>query len=235
MQTVPFSDKIVVNYFDADDKETIVVDYENSTLKGKEFITYLSNVDILSNVYVNPELSYEEREELILAWLDCKNLITLESLSVALLHILFQIKDIEVEYLDPIIRADECQKFKDRNNDLVLRIALFFEAVLYHCLVQYKFIERKDQLVIDNPTCIPKNIINLFMLDDFFLFYSKPSIVSAPRNVWFTHQFEDENSLIKYFYLNKNLLTAFLSCIDNGTVTVNGFFEFINAKIQRDS
>ena len=58
-------------YFN-DDSIVFNINYANSTLKGNKLLTYISNLDIpvqLSGFY---ELSYEEKEEFVLAYMNSK-------------------------------------------------------------------------------------------------------------------------------------------------------------------
>ena len=74
-------------YFN-DDSIVFNIDYANSTLKGNKLLTYISNLDIpvqLSGFY---ELSYEEKEEFVLAYMNSKLIVNLEDIEKTILYYL---------------------------------------------------------------------------------------------------------------------------------------------------
>ena len=224
--TVPFKDKIIVNHFELDDDSLVYnVDYENSTLKGKEFVTYLNNINIPSNLYISDNVSYSEKEELLLTWLNHREIFEIDILTSTILDILFYLKEIDDINFKTMFSSEERDKFITDNKEFVEIIIVFLDSILFHLMVQYRFInQEKRDIDIDNADIVPRNIVNVFSFEQFFLYFSKPI---TPHKIWFIKQFEGRNALIKYFYINKNPLIAFVSCINKESITVDNTLDFM--------
>ena len=81
---VPIELKDLKKYFE-DKTETYLLDYENSTLKGAQFLTYLSNLDIPCDIK-------NMDEELISEYLKSQMLVNIPKLEKEIIAVLFEHK-----------------------------------------------------------------------------------------------------------------------------------------------
>ncbi len=87
------------------DKDTFyLIDYEKSELKGKKFLTYLSNLDLPTDIK-NPDL------ELVKEYLHSISLLNISSLENIIIDILFEYKSISKE--------NKYKNFIDENKDII--------------------------------------------------------------------------------------------------------------------
>ena len=81
---VPIELKNLKKYFE-DKTETYLLDYKNSTLKGAQFLTYLSNLDIPCDIK-------NMDDELVSEYLNSQMLVNIPTLEKEVIAILFQHK-----------------------------------------------------------------------------------------------------------------------------------------------
>jgi hypothetical protein len=172
---VPISIENLKKWFT--DKETVyIIDYENSTLKGKQFLTYLSNLDLPSDVK-NPNF------ELIKEYLNCTSIINVDSLENIVINILLQYKELvkENNYKDFIKENEEIiSKWCDRLDSLIL-----FNMYI---IKEKQFSDYVKDFPIDNSTdLIGINFVSLLKHERFYLFYNK-----IKNNIkFYEHYFND--------------------------------------------
>ena len=101
--TVPISIENLKKYF-TDKEVSYAIDYQGSGLKGKKFLTYLSNLDLPTDIK-NPDL------ELVKEYLHSISLLNISSLENIVIDILFEFKNISKE--------NKYKNFIDENKDII--------------------------------------------------------------------------------------------------------------------
>jgi hypothetical protein len=220
--TVPFSDKIITEHFQSEEEKVFLVDYKKSSLKDEKMMTYLSNTEIAVNLSVHEDLSYEEKEKLMIAWMKSKNLIPIDTLTIAWLDIIMRYKHRKA-YFPSFMYGPEKDKFIERNQDFLNELVEFLDSIFFHNLVSLEFDKKENATkIIDDPHAVPINVMNLFAIDLFYEYF----IVKDPSHkTWYVHQFEKQPDIISHYYANPNPLTAICNITKRKQ----------NEKIQRDS
>jgi len=188
---VPISIENLKKWFT--DKETLyLINYKNSTLKGKQFLTYLSNLDLPADIK-NPDL------DLIKEYLNCISLVNINSLENIVINILLEYKGLvkENDYKDFIEENKEIiSKWSDKLDSLVL-----FNM---YAIKSEKFSNYVKTFPHDNSTDLTGiNFISLLKHERFYLFYSKLN-----NNIkFYSHYFNDymfKGSNLYSFWSNSN-------------------------------
>jgi len=212
-----------------------LIDYDKSVMRGKQILTYLSNLDVPCDIKFGPETTTAERKELILEYMKLRNLVKCPSLALTVGTILTAIKNIGDFYDvigNPVLNKDEIIEFIEENKLLVNQWRVVMDSMIIYTLsinTKYReaFGDPKDQFhQIDDDKAIGNNFVNLFSLP-FFLecYYS----VLGEECHYFTKQFEDymfEGKNLYYWFMRPgNPLPAILETM--GTVEYNTN-EFLN-------
>ena len=229
LHPVPFSDKLLTDHFE-DNSISYDVDYANSKYKGKKFLNYLYHIQIDTNVAVSLDLSYEERSELMTAWLNFRDVVHVDTLAFTLLNLLMVEKDGRVRF-PSIFSEEESKRFIDENRELITRIVTFMDSIILFLL--HKFddqpIENFNVESIDDSNYIPRAVAQIFAIKDFFMYYALP----FREKKWFVKQFEDHtNSIMMSFLLAEdNILLGFINAIVKNKITPERFCEFITTEL----
>jgi len=229
LQTVPLSSKLLVNYFE-DNSITYDIDYLNSKLRGKSFVNYLYNIQIDTNVAVSDDMSFNEKSELMLAWLEFRDVVSVDTLSYSLLNLLLIEKRAQIRF-PSIFSEGESLKFIDENEEIITHMIEFMDSIVLFLL--HKFdkqpIETFKVNSIDDPKYVPANLANIFAIEEFYVYYSLP----FREKSWFVKQFENKhNVIVNSFLLAKNnILLGFINAIVKNKITPEDYCKFINAKI----
>lgn len=206
-----------------------LVDYDNSVLRGKGLLTYLSNLDVTCDLKVTDKTPLDERKALVLEYMNSRNIIKCASLAITVGTILTAIKNIGDFYdviENPILNKDEIIEFIQENIVVVNRWRVLMDSmVVYTMCISKKYKEAfgdpKDQMhVISDDKAIGNNFVNLFSLPYFLeLYYS----VLGNECHYFEKQFEDymfEGKNLYYWFMRPgNPLPAILEAM--GTVEYN--------------
>ena len=100
---VPIELKDLKKYFE-DKTESYLIDYENSTLKGAQFLTYLSNLDIPCDI-LNMD------EELISEYLNTQMLVNIPKLEKEIIAVLFEHKGLS--------KTDKYKSVIEKNKEIL--------------------------------------------------------------------------------------------------------------------
>lgn len=193
----PISIENLKKYFASKDI-TYIIDYESSQLKGKKLLTYLSNLDIPSDIKIDAES--DEFRDLLLEYMKSHFLINSETLEIYVIKMLFQAKGMAEE--DPYMK-----KFIDENKEVVdkwLNIINSLFAYNMYTLNSQDFKEYARSFPHDDSIdCI--NFVNLFKYSDFYNLFSNID----EKEFKFYNKFFDEyifkgKSLFDYWTNEKN-------------------------------
>lgn len=184
--TVPISIENLKKYF-IDKEVSYVIDYQNSSLKGKKFLTYLSNLDLPTDIK-NPDL------ELVKEYLHSISLLNVSSLENIVIDILFEFKNISKE--------NKYKNFINENKDIISKWREKLESLSIFNLYSINSDEFKDYAKSfpsdDTNSLDGINFVSLLKHERFYLFFKN---INNDIVKFYTHYFED------YMFKGKNLFS----------------------------
>jgi len=180
---VPISIENLKKYFN--NKETFyLIDYKNSELKGKKLLTYLSNLDLPSDIK-EPDL------ELVKEYLNSTSLTNINSLENIVIDILLEYKEIS--------KTNNYKEFIKENENIISIWSDKLDSLSIFNMYIVNLKEFKDyaeNFEKDDTKCLEGiNFVSLLKQERFYLFYNKLN-----KNIkFYTHYFVD------YMFRGKNL------------------------------
>lgn len=214
---LPFSNetlwKILENLQES--SESFLIDgrksYDNI---GKAMILYITNLGLKCDIDYT-DLSYEERCEILDQYLSSLKICYIESLTHTLAKILLRCKQIDCES-NSIFSNEETDRWINDHIDLCQKLVTFTDSCLLYlsrqCLSNPKV---KDDLkekyeVIQNRQYVPMNLVNVFALPDFTVYYSR---IDKRFLKYFEYQFEEPmfngHHLYDFIATEENFLAAY--------------------------
>jgi len=173
------------------DKSTFfVIKYKDSSLKGTKLLTYLSNLDIPSDIDFTG-CSSDECYDMIKDYLQSTMIVNINTLESAVINILHQVKQ-----LVPL----QDNEFIEQNKDILNKWILKLESLsLYnmHIIENDMFKEFVSSFETDNSSELTGvNFISLLKHENFYSFYNNTDKNSLK---FYTHYFND------YMFKGKNM------------------------------
>ncbi len=242
--TAPFTTEFLQQVFTHKGERVAVVDYPNSPLRGKSFLTYLGNINIESDILFEVDgksTTKEERFELIREYMVSRTLVGCPSLAITVASILTGFKGINEFFANvgnPVLTGPEILEFIELNKVLVNKWVLFFDSTLLFCLsTNWKYTESMghpmDQYPsIDDPHWVGINYCQLFDVPGFMGIYFTREVDEL---AWFTKQFDMNNydlaqqNIFGYFMSAENPLPALVEVMGSEDLSFEDFVESANA------
>lgn len=177
------------------DKNTLfIIDYNESKLQDKVFLTYLSNLDIPCDINFD-NTPREKVFQLLASYVDIKNICNIPVLNVMIAEII--LKSIGVNsniiFSKEYFTSEEIRTFIDNNKDKLIKWIDFIDSSMVFLLYTYKDLNEKLKVeetfpVIDDHNYVGLNVVNLFKIPGFLeLYFSSTKPVNM---VYFKQQFE---------------------------------------------
>jgi hypothetical protein len=189
--TAPISIELLKEYFQNKDLK-FLIDYENSKLQGMKMLTYLSNIDIPSDIKMT--MDGERFYDLLREYLNLPILVNVEMLERVVIDILLHKKNL-IKIVDQNI-----DNFIDENKDILNKWENMLDSLILFNLytVKEKFfsdwVETFPKVETLDPVGI--NFVNLLKYDDFYIFYQNTDL----SKIKFYQRLFDE-----YIFKGKNL------------------------------
>lgn len=235
-----------------------VINYAESVgYEGRKLLVYLSNLAINCDIQFSDAVTYEQRAELMLEYMNLKSILRVPVLAVAAATLLTALKGIDDFYLSvvkPMFDKDEIIQFLTDNQILVNQWRIFMDSMVVFTMMtnqdflrengNYKEVEipNTDQTyllctepekffpVIDDENVIGKNFTNLFYIPAFMeYFYSVP----GSTFYYFKKQFEEymfnQQNLFHYFFLPGNPLPTIFQVMGTADYDVSKLAEEMDA------
>ena len=177
MYTIPFDSDTLKSIITGDIKSP-EIDYANSKIKGKNFITYLSNLKYENLVIDFSSVSFEERCELLSEYIKHNSTCHIEQLESTIIKSLFFYRGYDLSLVDKseddkivlvkcILTNEEIQEFVEKNKDLVKQLAELMDGVLLYAIKNLNaYREELGDFVTTNVIVekqdIGKTFVNLF-------------------------------------------------------------------------
>ena len=213
--TVPIEINKLQEYFN--DKEyRFEINYNNSSLQKKEFLTYLSNLEIPSDLISPIQLSYEIKSSLLYEYMVFPAITLISTLNLAVSSIIFRAKgyDLKDAYPNPYFSEEEADLFIEENNELIQKWITFLDSCTIYAQKSIPELNEMDFLTggietIEDRNYIGHNVVNLFSLDFFFHNYYSKELGTL---YYFKYQFDDRMfkglDLNYYFFTKHNFLMS---------------------------
>ena len=195
-----------------------IIDYKESTLKGKLLLTYLTNLNMPVDVsFVPSALKYTDYAELMEAYLNQRAIVNCQSLvgmAVELLLYFAGVPGSESPYVSNV--SDEwMEKFCRSHTELLATWRVFLDSmVIFIGLKVMKLnLQDNEQIpIIDDRDAIGHNVANVIGAPNFLMTYIANTALES--QAYFKKQFEEPifagKHLIHYFYTNGNDLPSIL-------------------------
>jgi len=220
--TVPIEITKLQDYFN--DKEyRFEIDYSNSSLQRKEFLTYLSNLEISSDLVSPIQLSYEIKSSLLYEYMVLPAITLISTLNLAVSSIIFRAKgyDLKDAYPNPYFSEEEADLFIEENNELIQKWITFLDSCTIYAQKSIPELNEMDFLtggieIIEDRNYIGHNVVNLFSLDFFFHNYYSKELGTL---YYFKYQFDDRMfkglDLNYYFFTKHNFIIGMFKTLGN--------------------
>jgi hypothetical protein len=203
----PLPIETIKEYFH--DKEiSFLVDYENSKIADKIFLTYVSNLDIPLDIKLRKDFPKEKLFSLIDAYMDVKTICNVETLTMMVVHILLKAIGVNTkESLANTFMSEELvDEFIETRKEKVSKWAHFLDSSMLFLIYSYKDLNEKVKVEesfpkIEDANYVGLNIVNLFSVPGFMNCYFGAG--PTPNMSFFTEQFT------KYMFKGKNLFDYF--------------------------
>lgn len=203
---------------DLESKTIYVFNYNSSSFKGEEFLNYISNSGITSDVLIL-DTPYTERENLLLYYMKSPNYYTLYSFNSTILKIICKIKGIDTN-VKSFLNDDEIDTFILNNKNIILSWINFYESLFYLMLEMIKFKNKTIDMNkikstysnINNTDELSPNICGLLLFNEFWDFYKNG--VNENNKVFYTYYFEndlyDEKTISNFIISDNNYIWKIL-------------------------
>ena len=213
----------------SDNEVAFVIDYENSLMKGRQLLVYLGNLEVPCDIKFSDKVTKTERFDLLVEYMNFRNLIGCETLAITVATVLTAIKDIDDFYHvveNPMLDHLEIVEFIQEHQILVNTWRVFMDSMLVFTMCSSKkFVEafgdpKQHYPNVDDANIVGNNVVQLFDIPMFLeLYYSVP----GTEFYYFTKQFEDymfaAQNLFYYFFVEGNPLPMILEMM--GSVEYN--------------
>ena len=212
--TAPISIEELKKYFV--NKDTFyVIDYKNSSLKGKKLLTYLSNLEIPSDIDVSG-CSEEEFNELFQEYLLLQSVCNIESLEKAAIHLLKENSGlIDSKIFTCFIK--ENKQLVDTWASKVYSLTLFNLSVI-ECPEFKTFVESHELDTTDSLVGV--NFVSILKHSEAYDLYQKvdPTLVKFYKTYFTAYMFKGKN-LYQYWANENNPMFLLTYSIASGTLS----------------
>lgn len=226
---VPVPIDCIKEYFK--DKEMVfLLDYTQSKLQDKVFLTYLSNLDVPCDLDPKIELTKEQKFSLLQSYMNIKNISNIPTLNVAMAEIMLISTGIDPSFAinTRFFTNEEAEEFIQQNTPELIKWVTFMDSTMVFLLKSFQELNDKLKVeenyeIIDDPHYVGLNIVNLLQIPGFLeVYFSKPRQYISK---YFKQQFEIHmfkgKSLYNYYVTDSNMFVPLLTSLINKTMPIN--------------
>lgn len=208
--TLPFDDDTLWNIISNPSDELIYVNVNESYANlNDSLLYYCSNLDL--NCHFDfTGCSTEIKFAVIDQYLNMHKLCTNEQLAATIASIFLRAKNIA--YIDQsFLTPDEVDHYINTHIEDIDRDITFLDSVLVYMIFQLPSshdLFDYSQLPIVNDKRIPVNLVNVFKIQEFCVFYT---VLDETRFKWYEYQFKNpiyDNKDLSEYVLNENNIVA---------------------------
>lgn len=217
--SVPIPIEHIKAYFQ--DKELyFYLNYADSKIKNKPFLTYMGNNGIPSDIVVDERVPEAERFQLVRDFMEVRVIIEAPALveTVAAVMLRYTGADPQGRYPRSLFNLEQMDAFIEDHPELVARWYLFLHSCLLYLIYTCQDIDAQFQVKthhesVDDANYLGLNVCTLFALEDFYLDFIAGT--RPDQLYFFTQQFEEPiyrgAKLLKYFNVPANPFYAILN------------------------
>ena len=173
IKTIPFSTTEMVEFFE-NSEEFFHLDYNESKLKKDLFVTYIANMKIKCDLVNYQSMPYEDKKELLAAFISHMYLVDVNVLRDALVSVLMYTR-IEKNLFDFFTEEEMKQFITDKKEDVDVMSNFFDSMLLMIPTVSTEFkkdifdklIENKEIEIVKDVDAIGLNVFGLIDYPDF--------------------------------------------------------------------
>jgi len=186
MYIIPFDSETLRSIITGDIKSP-EIDYANSKIKGKNFVTYLSNLKYESLNINLSDVSFEERSQLVSEFVKHNSTCHINQLEATVIKCLFYFRGYDLSLVDKseddketlsqcILSNHEVKQFVEQNTDLIKQLSEILDGVLLYAIKNLTAYKKEmgdfitNNIVVDKQE-IGKTFVNLFQNDTFNCHY----------------------------------------------------------------
>uniref|UniRef100_A0AAU7PF04 Uncharacterized protein n=1 Tax=Burkholderia phage vB_BgluM-SURPRISE13 TaxID=3159457 RepID=A0AAU7PF04_9VIRU len=214
--TVPFPADKIREYF-GDKSLFFIANYSESKLKGGAFLTYLSNINIPSDVKFNTPIGYEEYAEIMKAYMEQPGVVSAAGLHVMAAEMLLVAKGLPYERTPYALPIDEkvILMFIEEHRDMVQKWLHFIDSTQVYALRSIKALNEHYKPeerfpVVEDRSYVGSNIAQLFRIPEFIaVYFSIPNV--DHKLSYFKDQFEEymfKNERLAHYFGSQNNFAA---------------------------
>jgi hypothetical protein len=204
---VPLPIDAIKEYFQ--DKDIMfLVDYENSKLENKIFLTYVSNLDIPIDVTISDTFPEDKLFELIDAYMDVKTISDVPFLNMIVAHIMLKAIGANTgeALVNTFLTEEQAQLYIDSRQDKVNHWKHFLDSGLLFLIYSYTELNEKLKVEdaypkVEDANYVGLNVVNLLKIPGFLNCYF--SVSTLPTVSFFTEQFT------KYMFKGRSFFDYF--------------------------
>jgi hypothetical protein len=227
--TAPLPIEEIKEYFQ--DKEiTFLIDYENSKIAEKIFLTYVSNLDIPVDLKLRKDFPLDKTFALLDAYMDVKTISSVPFLNMIMVHVLLRAIGIDTSLTiqSPYLTDEQVDQFIETRKEKIGQWVHFLDSALLYMIYSYKDLNEKLKVEesfpkIEDPNYVGLNVVNLLSVPGFMTCYYGSS--PTPEMSFFTEQFTKYmfkgKSFFEYFNNEQNIFVPTLLSLVDGKLPMN--------------
>lgn len=221
--TVPLPIDQIKEYF-KDKSLFFMLDYENSKLQDKVFLTYVSNLDIPSDIHLREDYPDEKLFKLLDAYMEIKSISNIDFLNSAVAQILLRARGLSAEdaFEEALLTDAQADAFIADRQERIERWLHFVDSSMLYLIYIHQSLNDEVEVenyssVIEDPDYVGLNVVKLFAMPGFLeAFFSLGD--DRPMS-FFKHQFTEAmfkgESFYTFYHVETNpfvpMLTAMIT------------------------
>ena len=226
---VPISIDLIKEYFQ--DKSIMFnIDYENSKLSDKIFLTYLSNLDIPADITIRKDIEKEKVFALIDAYLEIKTISDIHFLNSIAVHIMLKAKGFDTSQVmeNAYLTEELVDEYIETRRETIDKWVHFIDSTMLYLLYCFKDINEeldiKSQFeAISDPNYVGLNVVNLLQYPGFLGTYFTSE--QGSKISFFEHQFDSHmfkgKSLFHYYNNPENPFPTIIQLMFDGKIPLD--------------
>lgn len=221
-------------------KTVYIFDYFNSSLKGDDFYNYITNSGIISDIYFNDKISYNDKKMLLERYMNENRFLHFLSFNSTIFNIINLYRNVNKRNNLSIFSKEEEKKFLYEHIDIISEWKSFYDSLFYYILFLGTLPENCSNKIeqiknrfngckINNNKNLSVNMVSL-LIDDYYFEYYDDGINELLVNYYpyyFENNLYDEKNII-FYLMNPN--NYYLKII-NDIVFNKEFQKFLETKI----
>jgi hypothetical protein len=175
--TAPLPIETIKEYF-LDKDMLFLIDYANSKLADKIFLTYISNLDMPIDIELSKDFPIEKTFTLLDAYLDVKTISKVETLTMMIAHIILKAAGVDTKeaLVNTFLTDEQAQEYIDTRKEKIETWLHFLDSTMLYLIYTYQDLNEHIKVeenfpVVEDINYIGLNVVNLFQVPGFSTCY----------------------------------------------------------------